>query len=262
MYCTVLIPKQITSYHSVRKVSDLIFFPPKTWWISIKRTCMRRPWTLISMHEFFLSHVNGVSWWQAAFEWGSVSCSRLIFIVRKMTGSRSYPWLVTSYYGVHEVGATVCPVNPTRARNNTSLKCCLPSPNRCWLPRSKLALQIRSYSNFKRFWLGANPIHYLKIPPTPGIEPMFHLVVLSVKHNALIGVTKWPNIFHSPIWTHFTPSLFPICCSSFEHIKLLKYVSPLTCNKLYLVHSQNVHSSLKITSFIIVSTPQQLIWHW
>ena len=43
----------------------------KTLWISIKYACMRRPWTSIGMYEFFL-RVNTVSWWQAAFEWGSV----------------------------------------------------------------------------------------------------------------------------------------------------------------------------------------------
>ena len=37
-----------------------------------------------TQREFFLS-VNGVSRWQAVFELGSVSCSRRIFIVRKMT---------------------------------------------------------------------------------------------------------------------------------------------------------------------------------
>ena len=31
-----------TLYYSVRKVTDLISLP-KTWWISMKRACMRRP---------------------------------------------------------------------------------------------------------------------------------------------------------------------------------------------------------------------------
>ena len=41
--------------------------------------------------NFFLP-VNSISWWQAAFEWGGVWCSRQIFIVRKMNdlSSRSY----------------------------------------------------------------------------------------------------------------------------------------------------------------------------
>ena len=50
--------------------SNLIFFA-KTWWISMKIACMRRPWTFIRIREFF-PPVNSVSWWQAAFEWGSV----------------------------------------------------------------------------------------------------------------------------------------------------------------------------------------------
>ena len=46
------VPKRkILVYYSVRKVWDLIFFA-KTWWISIKRTCTRRPWTFIRMREF------------------------------------------------------------------------------------------------------------------------------------------------------------------------------------------------------------------
>ena len=48
-----------------------------------------------------------------------------------------HPELITSDYGVHEVGVTVCGVqhvrhfpynqNPTRALKTISLKCCLPS---------------------------------------------------------------------------------------------------------------------------------------
>ena len=42
------------------------------------------PWTFIRMREFF-PPVNSISWNQTAFEWGSVYCSRRIFIVRKKT---------------------------------------------------------------------------------------------------------------------------------------------------------------------------------
>ena len=44
---------------------------------------MRWPLTFIRTCEFF-PFVNSISWWQTAFEWGSVSCSRRIFIVREM----------------------------------------------------------------------------------------------------------------------------------------------------------------------------------
>ena len=41
------------------------------------------------LHEVTLTPpVNNVRWWKAAFEWGSVECSRRIFIVRKMTERR------------------------------------------------------------------------------------------------------------------------------------------------------------------------------
>jgi hypothetical protein len=41
---------------------------------------MRQPWIVIRMCEIF-PPVNSVSWWQAAFEWGSVQCSCRLFIV-------------------------------------------------------------------------------------------------------------------------------------------------------------------------------------
>ena len=54
----------------------------------MKRACLRRPWTFISVREcFFFPPVNSVSRSQAAFEWGSVSCCHRIFIVKKMTES-------------------------------------------------------------------------------------------------------------------------------------------------------------------------------
>ena len=36
-----------------RKVSDFFFFFLQTWWISMKHTLMRWPWTFICMREFF-----------------------------------------------------------------------------------------------------------------------------------------------------------------------------------------------------------------
>ena len=49
----------------------------------MKHACMRRPWTVILINEFF-PPAKSVSWRQAAFEWHDW-CSRRIFIVWKMT---------------------------------------------------------------------------------------------------------------------------------------------------------------------------------
>ena len=54
----------------VKKVSDLIYFA-KTWWISMKRACIRWPWTSTLVLNL-LPPVNSVSWWQEAFEWRSI----------------------------------------------------------------------------------------------------------------------------------------------------------------------------------------------
>ena len=47
--------------------------------------------TFIRISEFFLP-VNSVSWWQSAFEWDIVYCSRRIFIVRKLTERLERTW--------------------------------------------------------------------------------------------------------------------------------------------------------------------------
>jgi hypothetical protein len=68
----------------------------------------------LHMHTSFFSPVNSVSWWQAAFEWSSVQCSRRILILREITkrfGFRvvsRHPGLVTRNYGDRELGITVC----------------------------------------------------------------------------------------------------------------------------------------------------------
>ena len=82
----------------------------------MKRACMSQPRTLIRMREFF-SRLSIVSvddkqhLSEVVFR-----CSRRIFIERRMKekfGLRVIPvdpGLVTSGYGVHDVGVTVCGV--------------------------------------------------------------------------------------------------------------------------------------------------------
>ena len=75
-----------------------------------KRACMRRHWIFIRMREFF-PPVNSASWWKAAFEWSSVLSSD--FHCKQNDGFRGvpiHPGLITSDYGVQEVGVTVCGV--------------------------------------------------------------------------------------------------------------------------------------------------------
>ena len=115
----------------------------------MKHDCMKQSWALICMREFFpclsIASVDGKQ-----HELGSFYCCSLIFIVRKMTGSGSYPYTQDSSVIVFmKSGSAVCEVqhvlrvldvqvrpgtchypyneNPMRAIYPTSLKCCLPS---------------------------------------------------------------------------------------------------------------------------------------
>ena len=77
------------TYYSVRKVSELFLQKPGGFqWGA-------RPWgDLEPLYAClnFSPPVNSISWWQAAFEWGSVQCSCRIFIVRKMKDSELYSY--------------------------------------------------------------------------------------------------------------------------------------------------------------------------
>ena len=76
-------------YHSVRTVSDIFF--AKTWWISMKHACIRQPWTFIRMCEFFPTGQQRQL--IASSIWVRLCLVlSLDFIVRKMTGSRAYPY--------------------------------------------------------------------------------------------------------------------------------------------------------------------------
>ena len=121
-------------YYSVRKVNYLIFFA-RTWWISMKCTCKRQPWTFICMRGFFPAYQK--------YQYLTEVVFNAIHVIPV------HPRLVTSDYGDHEVCVTVCGIqhvlrvldvqaqpktrhfhyneNPMRALNTTSFKCCLPS---------------------------------------------------------------------------------------------------------------------------------------
>ena len=48
LYCTLLSHQNyMVCYNTIQH-----FFFAKTWWISMKNTCMKQPWTFIFMHEF------------------------------------------------------------------------------------------------------------------------------------------------------------------------------------------------------------------
>ena len=61
-------------------------------------------------------------------------------------------------------------------------------PNRYWLPRPWLSFQISSHPNSSWCWIGTDPTHWPKIPPTAGIDLAPHSVT---KVQRTIFYTKW-----------------------------------------------------------------------
>ena len=72
--------RRLRSTRSVRKASD--FFLQKLGglqWNTLTLGDLEPSYACVNFFPTF----NSVSWWQAAFEWGSVQCSRRIFDVRE-----------------------------------------------------------------------------------------------------------------------------------------------------------------------------------
>ena len=89
-------------YYSVRKVFELFFLrkPGGFQWSALAWGDLEPSYTCVS----FLLPLNNVSWLYATFEWGSVWCSRRIFIVRKMKERFGFRVVLmhTGHAGLHK----------------------------------------------------------------------------------------------------------------------------------------------------------------
>ena len=112
------------------QTTNKFFFFVKTWWISMKRACMRRSWIFIRIREF-LTSVNNANNWGSALDSDSFwRKTRLLWFTRLLTllisrdiakkKSESSSLLQSFHHFPYNE-------NPTRALNTDSLKCCLAS---------------------------------------------------------------------------------------------------------------------------------------